>query len=197
MCNLYNLTTTVEALRALFATTRGDGPNLPPSLDFYPNDSAPVIRTEAGGRAIASMKWGYPPPDGSSRWVTNVRNLDSPFWRASLADPARRCLVPFTTFSEWTAAPDPATRRKRKVWFAVDDQPLAAFAGVWRPTGEDEPPRFAFLTTMANSVVAAVHPKAMPVVLQPSDHEAWLTADLGVARSLARAYPDAMTRVVG
>ncbi|WP_243455609.1 SOS response-associated peptidase family protein [Sphingosinicella sp. BN140058] len=35
------------------------------------------------------------------RKVTNVRNLTSPFWRSSLKDPARRCLVPVTGFCEW------------------------------------------------------------------------------------------------
>lgn len=59
------------------------------------------------------------------------------------------------------------TGAKRKVWFAMPDGEPFAFAGVWRPTPEGD--RMAFLTCEPNATVAAVHPKAMPVVLAP-DH---------------------------
>ena len=36
-----------------------------------------------------------------TRYVTNVRNLRSPFWRSMLTTPTRRCLVPVTAFSEF------------------------------------------------------------------------------------------------
>ena len=51
-----------------------------------------------------------------------------------------------TRFCEWTAEPDPETKRKRKVWFGLHEahEPLFAFAGLWRP-GEGGP-FMAFLT---------------------------------------------------
>ena len=33
--------------------------------------------------------------------VTNVRYYTPPFWRFAIANPERRCLVPFTAFSEY------------------------------------------------------------------------------------------------
>ncbi len=32
----------------------------------------------------------------TTSYLTNVRNLDSPFWRSTLANPHYRCLVPVT-----------------------------------------------------------------------------------------------------
>jgi putative SOS response-associated peptidase YedK len=144
------------------------------------------------------MKWGFPGPQAAGgRPVTNVRNLTSPFWRNALNDPKRRCIVPVTSFCEWTAEPDPATKRKSKVWFALheDVHPLFAFAGVWRP-GEDGP-FYAFLTCEANETVGAVHPKAMPVMLTPGEAVSrWLDSERADACSLAVPFADtAMRRV--
>jgi len=122
-----------------------------------------------------------------------VRNLASPMWRATLADPARRCLVPATAFSEWSAKPDPESGRKRKHWFAMADDSPFAFAGLWRPTGDG--PRFAFLTAPPNATVGAVHPKAMPVLLPPGAlADAWLSADGAAAAAMQQPFPDAAMR---
>jgi len=98
--------------------------------------------------------------------VTNVRNLKSPYWRGWLKA-EWRCLVPATSFCEWTD-----TRPKVTHWFALDEsRPLFAFAGIWRLwTGErkretGEHRLFAFLTTQSNEIVRPIHAKAMPVLL--------------------------------
>jgi hypothetical protein len=40
--------------------------------------------------------------------------------------------VPFNSFSEYAPEPNPETKRKDVVWFALDeDRPLTAFAGIW------------------------------------------------------------------
>lgn len=185
MCNLYRLTTTTEAIRGLFRAMEGDAPNLPPRADVYPDHAAPVILATATGRALARMRWGMPPPPGVARPVTNIRNLASPFWRPLLGG-GHRCLVPASAFAEWSAAPDPATGRKAKHWFALRSTPLFAFAGLWRSTADG--PRFAFLTCQPNATVAAVHPKAMPVLLAGELADQWLAgAD---ARTLQRPWPD-------
>ena len=195
MCNLYQLTSNVEAMRRLFAVDPSSSPNLPMFGEIYPDRDAPVIRsTTAGGRVFAVMKWGFPPPVVSSRPVTNVRNLASPFWRTALSRPDRRCLVPVTAFSEWTAEPDPLTGRKRKVWFDVPTQEVFAFAGVWRPTDTND--RFAFLTTAPNNLVGAIHPKAMPMILAPHEYTEWLTGDFAAVCAMTDAYPDDEMRII-
>ncbi len=194
MCNLYRVTTNVEAMRRLFKVT-GAAPNLPLFPDIYPDKEAPIIRADdAGERRIDVARWGVPPPGGVSRPVTNVRNLASPFWRASLAGAARRCLVPVTAFCEWTAEPDPATGRKRKVWFARPDGEAFAFAGVTRPNAPGEPARYAFLTCEPNALVGAVHPKAMPVILEGDAVDAWLAG--APAEPLARQSPEDYLAIV-
>jgi putative SOS response-associated peptidase YedK len=189
MCNLYSMTASVDQMRQLFGPFRGDTSNLPPFGDIYPGRQAPVLRRDGGELALEMMTWGFPGPQAAGgRPVTNVRNLASPFWRSALRDPARRCLVPVTRFCEWTAEPDPETKRKRKVWFGHQDQPVFAFAGIWRP-GEDGS-FMAFLTCEPNNLVGAVHPKAMPVMLDPEDYDRWLGNDHEDACSLARPYSD-------
>jgi putative SOS response-associated peptidase YedK len=41
-------------------------------------------------------------------------------------------LVPANSFSEYSPEPNPVTKKKDVVWFALnDDRPLFAFAGIW------------------------------------------------------------------
>lgn len=189
MCNLYSMTANVDQMRRLFGPFRGDTSNLPPFDDIYPGRQAPVLRRDGGELVLELMTWGFPGPQAAGgRPVTNVRNLASPFWRSALKDPARRCLVPVTRFCEWTAEPDPDTKRKRKIWFGHRDQPLFAFAGIWRPG--DDGSFMAFLTCEPNETVGAVHPKAMPVMLDPPDYSRWLGNEHEDACSLARPYAD-------
>jgi putative SOS response-associated peptidase YedK len=183
MCNLYRLTTTTEAIRNLFHAMEGPSPNLPGRAEFYPNRQAPVILPTPTGRMLVTMRWGVPPPPGARAPVTNIRNLKSPFWRPMLNN---RCLVPASAFAEWGSIPDPRTGRKAKHWFALKSTPLFAFAGLWRPSADT--PGFAFLTCNPNPTVAAIHPKAMPVLLGPDRAEDWLS---GIpAEMVQTAWPD-------
>ena len=54
----------------------------------------------------------------------------------------------------------------------------------------------AFLTCEANATVAAVHPKAMPVMLRPGDAGRWLDSETADACSLARPFADTDMRRV-
>jgi putative SOS response-associated peptidase YedK len=194
MCNLYTVTTNVEALTQLVQTF--NRPNLPLLGEIYPRYEAPIIRPTAQGNELTMMAWGVPLPMGEGRkpkLVTNVRNTASPFWRSMMANPDRRCLVPATAFSEWTDSPDPATGWKTCMWFEVPDAELFCFAGIWRPTVEGE--RFAFLTTEPNRVVAPIHAKAMPVILKPADYQRWLSADFETACSLQQPLDDGALRL--
>lgn len=193
MCNLYKMTKTADEIARLFGTRHGT--NLQPFEDIYPNREAPIVRSVDGARELATVTWGFPPPPNvGSAPVTNVRNLTSPFWRGWLSKPAQRCLVPVTQFCEWTAVPDPATGRKRKVWFALEDDEPFAFAGIWRPV--DDGARMAFLTCAPNKTVGEIHPKAMPVILARDDYDAWLGGSYDHAVALAKPYPDEAMRIV-
>jgi putative SOS response-associated peptidase YedK len=134
------------------------------------------------------------------RGTTNVRNVDSAHWRRWL-DPRFRCVVPFTSFSEFSSAAG------GDVWFAFDaDRPLAFFAGIWAPQwtsvrkvkeGAVTVDLFAFLTTTPNAEVGLIHSKAMPVILRtPEEIETWMTAPWEVEQQLHRPQPDGVLQVI-
>lgn len=188
MCTLYKMRSSVAEVAHMFGRFQGDRANLPPFDEIFPGYEAPILRHRDGELALELMCWGVPPPPrAGTRPIVNVRNLDSPWWRAMLDDPAQHCLVPATSFCEWTGEKG----HKRKVWFSMAD-PLAlpfAFAGLWRRTGEG--PRMAFLTCAPNALVGAIHPQAMPVILPPAAYRLWLAGDHATAVELARPFPDA------
>lgn len=197
MCNLYTLKVTRWELLAYYKAHDAWREEL--EKDYVsPGRPGAVVTMGGDGRELHGMRWGWPPPQGVKVSVVNVRNYASPFWRSALADPSRRCLVPVTSFQEWSAEPDPATGKKRPHWFSVPSRPIFSFAGVWRPT--DSGPAFAFLTTGYDGdpsahLVGAVHPKAIPVILDDEDHDRWLTAPVGDALTLATAYPSQLMQV--
>lgn len=158
MCNLYNVTTNQEAIRALTKAMDRLG-NLQPSLDIYPDQMAPIVRNNEGQRELTSVRWGMPSSQKAlmeaaskradklrakgqtvdfnqllkmepDRGTTNIRRVDSQHWRRWLGQ-ENRCVVPFTRFAE----PDPASARGGPIpnaWFAGDEsEPLMFFAGIW------------------------------------------------------------------
>ena len=134
MCNLYNMTSTRQAIRDFIKTTREYAFN-EPSLQVYPNRYAPIVRLgEDGEREMVRARWGMPTPPmfikgQHDSGVTNIRNTSSAHWRKWLS-PDSRCLVPVTSFAE----PDPASKkegdkRTPNAWFALNqDRPLFVFA---------------------------------------------------------------------
>ncbi len=170
-------------------------PAAEPVADVWPKYQALIVRTEGAARVADTMAWGVPhtlpgkrPGTTITKRVTNVRNLSSSFWKSMLAKPEQRCLVPFTQFAE----PKIGMGREEH-WFKVSSEPLAAFAGIWRQSTEGRV--FAFLTCEPNPLVAPLHPKAMPVILQPEDYDRWLTTDYAGACDLAQPFPSQLMSV--
>ncbi len=229
MCNLYSITKGQAAIIELTRAMRDTTGNLPPMPGVFPDYMAPVVRNAPDGqRELAMLRWGMPSssfaqmeatkrrgakleakgqafdfkhllrmePDSGT---TNIRNTSSKHWQRWLGV-ENRCVVPFTSFSEFNKA------EGGDVWFALDEsRPLAVFAGVWTSwtsvrkvkEGETTNNLFGFLTTDSNAEVGAVHPKAMPVILTtPDEIEAWLTAPAADALKLQRPLPDGALRIV-
>jgi putative SOS response-associated peptidase YedK len=132
MCNLYSITTNQAAIIALFRVINHYVGNLPPMPGVFPDYPAPVVGNDGGGREMVTMRWGMPPPPRAGGYpVTNIRNTSSPHWRGWLKPESRR-LVPANSFAKYAPEPNPETKEKDVVWFALnDDRPLAAFGGIW------------------------------------------------------------------
>ena len=190
MCTLYNLKVSPEELLAHF-DAQDDWLVELEKNHVSPGRPGLVVTQADGARYLTAMRWGFPPPPGAKAPVVNVRNHASPFWRSALANPAQRCLVPATDFSEWSVKQDGAKQILH--WFSIPSRPIFAFAGVWRPT--ETGPAFAFLTCEPNPLVGAIHPKAMPVILAEEDHDLWLGGDFEAACGLAVAYPSQLMAV--
>jgi putative SOS response-associated peptidase YedK len=230
MCNLYSVTTNQEAIRRLFGVERDATGNLPSMPGIFPDYEAPIVRVgDDRARELRLARWGLPSsrkvlldaasvragklrakgkpvdfaellrmePDGG---VTNVRNTSSRHWEPWLGT-AHRCLVPFTSFSEFNRA------EGGDIWFARDPaRPLAAFAGIFLPgwtgvrkirRGWEQADLFAFLTTDPSDPVRSIHPKAMPVILtEPDEFDTWLRAPWPEASALQRALPDGALVIV-
>jgi putative SOS response-associated peptidase YedK len=150
--------------------------NLAPMPGVFPDYKAPIIRTAADCRELATARWGMPSSGHALMEATKKRES--------------RCVVPFNSFSEFNKA------EGGDIWFALDEtRPLACFAGIWTnwtsvrnvKEGETNNDLYAFLTTEPNAEVGAIHPKAMPVILTtPEEVETWMTAPPDEALKLQR-----------
>ncbi|MGF7159186.1 putative SOS response-associated peptidase YedK [Rhodoligotrophos appendicifer] len=228
MCNLYSQTkgqqAIIEFTRAMVDRTG----NLPPLPGIFPDYSAPIVRNSMGGRELVMARWGMPSSQKAlldatqkraakleakgkavdfrelmrmepDRGTTNIRNVRSQHWKRWLG-PENRCLVPFTSFSEFNAAAG------GDIWFAFDEsRPLACFAGLWTSwtcvrkvrEGEVTCDLYGFLTTEPNAEVDLIHPKAMPVILTTQEEiDVWMLGEWAEASGLQRPLPDGSLRIV-
>ncbi|MFA7603978.1 MAG: SOS response-associated peptidase family protein [Novosphingobium sp.] len=196
---LYRLDAPAHAVARHFAASAGDDPW--EGGHIAPGRFAPVITTgrefvagprppgEPARRMIPRL-WGVPPPPSAgdpARGIATVRNLASPFWIGNLRNSEFRCLIPATSFMEWGKGRDTAGRR-RQHWIGLADQPLFAFAGVWK---DSEVPSFALLTCEANAALRALGRETMPAILppEPAAWRTWLNGGWDKARALVGPYP--------
>lgn len=133
MCNLYSETTNQQAIRDLFNVEKDFTGNLPSYPAIFPDNLAPVVRHGAAGRELMLMRWGMPAPQQfAGPPITNIRNTSSPHWRRWLA-PQSRCLVPWTSFSEYNDLANPASLKDEN----GGRHPMAGIlsGSPWIPTG--------------------------------------------------------------
>src|SRR5438309_8921470 len=102
MCNRYRVSAKHIEIAQRYGIDPADlmpEPERLPPPELFPKRDGWVVRQQDGGRSLEVMRWGVPL---NGKPITNVRNLQSPFWRSMLKAPERRCLVPVTSFCEWS-----------------------------------------------------------------------------------------------
>jgi putative SOS response-associated peptidase YedK len=95
---------------------------------------------------------------------------------------------------EWGRTRTPEGKR-RQHWFAVADQPVFAFAGVWK---DSEVPSFAILTCEPNALLREAGRETMPVILppDPAARHLWLHGEWKRASRLLAPYSSSLMREV-
>src|SRR3984957_19649837 len=156
VCNLYSMTTNVEAIRRLFQVEASNDwtGNLPSMPGIYPDYPAPIVRNSAAGRELAMARWGMPSSQkalmdatkkraeklrakGKTVDFTELLRMEPDSGTTNIRNvkskhwtrwlgPEHRCVVPFNSFSEFNKA------EGGDIWFALEEtRPLACFAGIW------------------------------------------------------------------
>jgi putative SOS response-associated peptidase YedK len=191
MCGRYTITSTPEAIRALFR--HQEQPNFPPRYNVAPSQPIPIVRLVEGKRQFALVRWGLLPswvkdPRGFALLI-NARGesvIEKPAFRAAMK--RRRCLIPADGFYEWKAV----SARKQPFFVRAKLGGPVAFAGLWEtwtgPNGE-ELDTAAIVTTRANRTLAPIYDR-MPAILAPEAFDLWLDcANVDETTALALIAP--------
>ncbi len=170
------------------------------AYNMAPSHYAPIIRQAPEGEDAPRGKaqlvpafWGLVPswwkkPLSEKKFSTfNARAesaAEAPTFRGAFRH--HHCLIPASGFYEWTGEkghkqPFAISLRNRK-WFC--------FAGLWDRAMIDgsEIDSFTILTVPANEMMGELHSR-MPVILEPSDYEAWLDTENKNTSALLNPYP--------
>jgi putative SOS response-associated peptidase YedK len=199
MCGRYTVTSSPEAIRALFHYQ--EQPNFPARYNVAPTQPIPIVRLVEGKRQFALVRWGLLPS-----WVKDPKTFtllinargesaaEKPAFRAAMR--RRRCLIPADGFYEWQAVGG----RKQPFFVRAKSGAPFAFAGLWEtwtgPNGE-ELETGTIVTTRANRTLAAIHDR-MPVILAPEAFDLWLDCahvDAATATSLIQPAPENLLEV--
>ncbi len=189
MCNLYAARKSAAEVAQHFGVRDAIQSNAPEEI--YPGQPGLVVRNGDHGRVMQSMVWGFPlrlktmAPTAKPKPVNNIADLEKPMWKGLAAKPRWRCLIPVTAFAEAEGPKGSKTR----TWFNVKDQPIFAWAGLWR-VSDEWGPVYSGVMTDCNEAIRPVHDR-MPVLLHADDYDRWLRGTFDDALAFqARCFPD-------
>lgn len=188
MCNLKKLSTQTDEVARLFDALDASGNAGPGAV--YPGQMGVVVTQASAKRTLQAMTWGFPlvtadmrarasasGKEARPRPVNNARmdKMGSPFWKRWYDDPAHHCLIPISAFAEAYGQKG----AKKRVWFSVEDEPVFAWAGLWRDSPEWGKV-YTGCMTEANEAIAPFHDR-MPVLLPRNAWNQWLTQTRNLA----------------
>ncbi len=150
--------------------------------NIAPSSTIVAVRAGARSRAGSLMRWGFIPSWAkdlaSIPMLNNARGetvAEKPMFRQAFR--RRRCLVPASGFYEWKAVP--GQRSKQPFYISFRDGTPMSFAGLWESARNAQGAMIdtcTIVTTDANAVLEPIH-RRMPVLLDRSDWDTWLSAD--------------------
>lgn len=177
-------------------------PGLAARWNVTPSQLVPLVRETPAGREALMARWGLVPfwakdPAIGNR-LANARGdtvATKPAFRAAFAQ--RRGLMPADLFYEWQVLDGVKVKQPWCIRMPGEGPfAMAALWEAWRPQGEPEAMPLVtccLITTEPNSTMQPIHDR-MPVILEPTDYEAWLDPATSAAtlQALIRPYRGAM-----
>lgn len=193
MCGRFALKTPPARLAARFGLDEyvdfGPRYNIPPGTDI------PVIRTSPDGkRVLHLLRWGLVPhwarDPGIGARLNNARGesvAEKPAFRDAFK--RRRCLVPADGFYEWKTI----GKIKQPYYVSLKSGEPMALAGLWESWRAPDGGLLrtvCIVTTASNPLMTPIHDR-MPVIVEPRDWTAWLTAPADEVAGFMAPYPGA------
>jgi putative SOS response-associated peptidase YedK len=190
VCNLYTVRKSIAEVAAFFGATAPAASFNTPE-ESYPGSPGMVVREAEGERVVQSMTWGFPlrlktmKPGSKPKPVNNIADVTKNMWVGLARKPEWRCLIPVTEFAE----AEGATGLKTRTWFSVKDQPIFAWAGLWRESVKWGAV-YSGVMTDCNEAIRPVHDR-MPVLLMPDEWDRWMHGSMeDVIAFQNRCFPD-------
>jgi putative SOS response-associated peptidase YedK len=187
MCERFTQYYTWKEIRDLYGMTARKPPtNMPSRYKICPTTMINAVRLVAGERIFAPMRWGLIP----AWWLMGTEPTDrltfnapietivtAAFFRSAFKQ--KRCLIPASGYYEWQETlhgrlPYYFTRRKGSV------MTIAGLWDEWRNPDTNELIRSCtMIIGEPSKFVAKVHNR-MPVILEPTQFESWLSGEAGL-----------------
>lgn len=191
MCNLYTVRKSSAEVAAHFGVA--DPVHSNAGEKIYPGQPGVVVREADGARIMQSMVWGFPlrlktmSPTAKPKPVNNIADLRKNMWIGLARKPEWRCLIPLTGLAEAEGENGPKTR----TWLSIKDEPIFAWAGLWRDSAEWGPV-YSGVMTDCNQAIRPVHDR-MPVLLHRDEYNQWLHGGFDdVLAFQERCFPDGL-----
>ncbi|WP_240953910.1 SOS response-associated peptidase [Sphingomonas sp. G-3-2-10] len=171
MCNDYRLEVDMASIMEDFddlkikVDLREGMPNVAAREDIKITDSAPIVRSRAGGGGeLVNRRWSWPAQGLKGKPVYNFRSEGRTF-------ASNRCLILADGFYEFTDPEDSGQKRFDKWLFTMAGHRWFCIAGIWNesPLGE----AFTMLTMDAGEDVASYHHRQI-IPLPRERWAAWL-----------------------
>jgi putative SOS response-associated peptidase YedK len=197
MCGRFTQIYTWRELVELYQLTQ-PAINLRPCYNIAPTTTADVVRLADTGPELVPMRWGLI----RCWWKKTAKEVPSTFnARAETVEQKpmfrsafkrNRCIVPASGYYEWRTAEG----GKQPYFISAANGAVLSIAGLWDqwkdPETAEEILSCTLIVTAANDFTRHIHDR-MPVVLDRSKNEAWLTGKAGA--ELLRPAPNDLLRI--
>jgi len=189
MCGRYVSASSPGEIASYFGATTVAETLTEANYNVAPTSSVPVVtQRPEQERTLDLMRWGLIPFWAKSASIgakmINAR-VETVTEKSAFRNAIKkhRCIIPADAFYEWTAVVDPTAKKPRKQPWCIqrtDGAPFA-FAGMfesWKDPDGDGSRLWScsIITGPANPAMEPIHDR-MPIMIPPSQWDAWLDPD--------------------